>query len=410
MTRLLNRYLQSYAGLSRESWMLSVVMLINRSGAMVIPFLGIYLHQELGFSIADAGFCLSFYGIGSLLGSFIGGYLTDKIGYFKVQVISLIFCMPLYLLIPNFASFWIICALLFLLGVVSEIFRPANSVAITKFAKRENITKAFSLNRMAVNLGFSIGPAIGGVLAAYSFHLLFYVNTVTCAIAMLVFVFFFRNRKERNEVKEYTSENATNTHARSPYRDMKFLWFTLFCTFFAIAFFQLLSTLPLFLKDEVGYTQEEVGLILGYSGFIIVLMEMPLISFVERRFSILQIMVWGTVITGVNYFLYTIDYSFAIIFLAITFMSIGEMLVLPFMSTITALRSGDHNKGAYMGVNGVSVGIALIISPVLGTAIAESYGFKALWWCTALLVIVSAIGFYYTISPMKEVEENEKKR
>lgn len=409
MTGLLNRYFNSYTGLSKESWMLSIVMLINRSGAMVIPFLGIYLHQELGFTIADSGFCLSFYGIGSLIGSFIGGYLTDRIGYFKVQVISLICCMPLYLLIPNFTSFWLICMLLFFLGVVSEIFRPANSVAITKFAKRENITKAFSLNRMAVNLGFSIGPAIGGVLAAYSFHLLFYVNTVTCAIAMIVFVAFFRNRKERNEVNEFASPSGDHVQSRSPYKDYKFLWFTLFCTLFAVAFFQLLSTLPLFLKDDVGYTQEQVGMILGYSGFIIVLMEMPLISIVERKFTIVQVMVWGTVITGVNYLLYAIDHSFFFIFLAITFMSIGEMLVLPFMSTITALRSGDHNKGAYMGVNGVSVGVALIISPVLGTAIAESYGFSFLWVCTAILVFIGAIGFYYTIKPMKEVAGTRKK-
>jgi predicted MFS family arabinose efflux permease len=404
MKSLFKRYLDSYSGLSQESWMLSIVMLINRSGAMVIPFMGIYLHKELGFSIAESGAALSFYGIGSIAGSWLGGWLCDKIGNFKVQYLSLFLCAPLHFITPHFTSLEMMYLLLFALGVIAETFRPANSVAITKYAKKENITRAFSLNRMAVNLGFSIGPAVGGILSAYSFDLLFYINGVACTIAGIVFILFFRNRKERNEI-EQTLPNGAEPIVRSPYTDTQFLLFTFFCAFYAITFFQLLNTLPLFLETGAGLSQKEVGLALGYSGLVIVLLEMPMVAIAERRLTIVQIMVWGTIVTGLSFFLYTISHSMFVIYVAITLMSIGEILVLPFMSTVTALRSGAGNKGAYMGVNGFAMGAGLIVSPFLGTLIVAEYGFNILWLGTAVVLWVAALGFKYTISPMKEVTD-----
>lgn len=402
MKSLLERYINTYAGLSRESWMLSTVMLINRSGAMVMPFMGIYLHKELGYELSDAGIALSFYGVGALIGSWFGGWLCDKIGNFKTQVLSLFACTPLYFIIPHFQSLTAICMLLFVLSIAYEIFRPANSVAITRYAKRENITRAFSLNRMAMNLGFSIGPAVGGFLSACSFHLLFYINGVACVAAAIVFILFFKNRKERNEGL-IDSGDEENKAERSPYSDLPFLFFTFFCAFFAISFFQLLNTLPLFLENGVGLSQKDIGLVMGFSGLVIVLLEMPMVAIAEKRLTIVQIMMWGTIITGLSFFLYTLSHSLLIIYIAITLLSLGEIFVLPFMSTVTALRSGPKNKGEYMGVNGISMGIGLIVSPFLGTAIASNFGFDALWQGTFVLLLVTAVGYKYSISPMKEV-------
>src|SRR5690606_15067581 len=163
ITRL---YTHSYKGLSTESWMLALVMLINRSGSMVLPFLGVYMVDKLHFSIAQSGFVLSFFGIGSVAGSWIGGTITDKIGEYKVQAYSLLLSVPFFCMLPLFTTVTSLAAMIFLQSMISEMFRPANSVAIIKYAKPENITKSFSLNRMAINLGFSIGPALGGILSA----------------------------------------------------------------------------------------------------------------------------------------------------------------------------------------------------------------------------------------------------
>ena len=98
--RILKIYIDSFKGLSAESWMLAVVMLINRAGSMVLPFLGVYMTDHLGFGLETAGLVLSCFGIGSVLGSWLGGWVTDKIGEFKVQSFSLIVSVPLFCIIP----------------------------------------------------------------------------------------------------------------------------------------------------------------------------------------------------------------------------------------------------------------------------------------------------------------------
>lgn len=188
--KILKIYIDSFSGLSKESWMLAIVMLINRAGSMVLPFLGVYMTDYLGFELETAGLVLSCYGIGSVLGSWLGGWVTDKIGEFKVQSISLLLSVPLFCLIPLFQSEIGLATIILLQSTVSEFFRPANSVAITKYAKPSNMTRSFSLNRMAVNLGFSIGPAMGGILSAISYDFLFYSNAFAALIAGIVYISF----------------------------------------------------------------------------------------------------------------------------------------------------------------------------------------------------------------------------
>ena len=150
---LLRIYADSFKGLSKEAWMLSIVMLINRSGSMVLPFLGVYMTDQLEFSIKESGIVLSFYGVGSVIGSWLGDILPislENIGY----------SLPVYSLVrrsftdPIFTSVEGMALIILLQSIISETFRPANSVAITKYARPENLTRAFSLNRMAINLGF----------------------------------------------------------------------------------------------------------------------------------------------------------------------------------------------------------------------------------------------------------------
>ena len=400
MKKILKIYIDAYSGLSKESWMLAIVMLLNRMGSMVLPFLGIYMISELGFSLENSGIVLSCFGVGSVIGSWLGGWITDKIGNFKVQAISLFLSAPMFLILPYFKTVESFAIIMLVLSIISEMFRPANSVAITRYAKKENITRAFSLNRMAVNLGFSIGPSMGGFLSNYSYDLLFYCNAGAALIAGIVFFFFFNGRKERNAATENVSEKTVVEKERNAYTDTPFLVFNLFCVLFSIAFFQILNTLPLFYKDVVHLTQTEIGLLMGFSGIIIVVFEMLLIHYTEKRFTVTQLLVFGSFITAISYFIFTFSHTLRMLYLAIGLMSIGEMLVLPLMSTVTAFRSQKNNRGAYMGLNGMTAAIAFIVSPFLGTHIATDYGFNTLWIITTVILVIVAIGYHFFTKPL----------
>lgn len=408
--KLIYLYTNSFKGLSKESWMLALVMLINRAGSMVLPFLGVYMTNHLHFSIENTGIVLSFFGIGSVIGSWLGGFITDKIGEYKVQYLSLLLSVPLFCLIPVFKTEVGVAAIILIQSIVSDSFRPANSVAITKYAKPEKITRAFSLNRMAVNLGFSIGPALGGILSAISYEFLFFSNALAALSAGILYIIFFKKRnklarlkaKKVKEVIEIKKEN-------SPYRDGKFLIYCFFCMLFSICFFQLFSTLTIFYKDTAQLSQQNIGYILGYSGFLVVLLEMGLVQVAEKYFSLAVTMFLGTFICGISYAMLGFDHSMITLVLSMSLLCVGEIWALPFMSTITALRSGENNKGAYMGLNGISFSIAFIVTPYLGTLIAENLGFTTLWIGTGIVATAIAIAFYFIVPWMiKDREENSK--
>ena len=400
--KLFNSYINTFKGLSREAWMLSIVMLINRSGSMVLPFLGVYMTDHLKFSLENAGIVLSFYGIGSVLGSWLGGFLTDKFGEYYIQSWSLFLSAPIFIIMPFFSSVDMMALLIFLQSAISDTFRPANSVAITKYARPENLTKAFSLNRMAVNLGFSIGPALGGILSGISYNFLFIVNGIGAVTAGIIYVIFFRRRNKifREKKKLEPTKTIEKTVTKSPYKDYPFLLYSFLCAVFAVCFFQFFNTIPLFYKDVAKLDQSTIGFILGYSGFIIVLVEMPLVSLAERVLKIPQILSIGIIMSGVSYLLLLFGSNIPLLLLSMSILSIAEIWVLPFMSTVTALRAERGNKGAYMGLNGIAFSFSFIFTPFLGTYVFSHFGFDSLWIGSFAILMVTAFLIFWITKKM----------
>jgi len=379
--------------------MLSLVMLINRTGGMVIPFLTVYLTSVLGFQTDEAGLAMSFFGIGSLLGSVIGGWLTDKVGAFKVQFFSLFFAAPLFVFLAYIKQPHEFYVSIFLLSTIYESFRPANSAAITSYAKKGNLTRSFSLNRLAINLGFSMGPALGGMLATFSYSWLFFGNGFAVFATSIVFFVYFFKRKERN-VSENQHEESTTSVQHSPYKDKWFLIFSFYCFLFSCIFFQLISIMPLFYSQSLHFTQFEIGLLLGFNGLFVVLTEMFVVTLFEKRFNIYTILIIGCVALGISFLWLLFDTSLVSCFIAMAFLSVSEILVLPFMSTVAAKRSSVKNRGAYMGLNGLSISAAFVVMPYLATLFIEHFSFERLWYINIFILLITAFGFRFIRSKM----------
>jgi MFS family permease len=130
---------------------------------------------------------------------------------------------------------------------------------------------------------------------------------------------------------------------------------------------------------------------------VVVLLEMLLVNIAERKLTITQTMIIGCILCGISYGMLAFTHHLGLLFLSIALLSCGEILVLPFMATITALSAQENNKGAYMGMNGIAVAIAFIISPLLGSRIATDYGFSTLWLGTAIILAIVALGYRFSI-------------
>ncbi|HEY1905039.1 MAG TPA: MFS transporter, partial [Myxococcaceae bacterium] len=164
------------AGLPRDSWLLALATLVNRAGTMVIPFLALHFTRNLGFSAGQAGVALAVYGIVSLLTSPFAGRLADKVGSQRILTLSLFlgglgfWALPLLKTLPQVLGGMVV------LSAVSEAMRPATLALVSDLAPAPMRRQAFALNRLAINLGMSVGPAAGGFLAAHSFQMLFWVD------------------------------------------------------------------------------------------------------------------------------------------------------------------------------------------------------------------------------------------
>ncbi|MDR6783046.1 putative MFS family arabinose efflux permease [Pedobacter africanus] len=402
MKEFIRLYLDAYKGLSAPAWMLALVMLINRSGAMVIPFLGVYMVNHLHFSLEDTGTVLSCFGIGAVAGSFLGGWLTDKAGHFKVQLYSLILTVPMFFLLPELTTVLKLAIGVFMLSIISETFRPANSVSIAYYAKPDNVIRSFSLNRMAMNLGFSIGPALGGFLAAISYAFLFYGNAIAAFLSALMFFLYFRNRKG-NEKKELKEEPVLNSGVieRSPYRDSLFIAFSILSCVFAICFFQLLNTLPLYYRTIYKLSEADIGVILAFSGMVVFLLEMLLVHIAEKRMTAREVIVLGVLLCGLSFLILNLAVGVWVLYLAMFVFCISEILAMPFMATVTLQRSSLKTRGAYMGINALSFSVAHVFSPFVGTRIAAEWGFEVLWYGTAVVLLLTGIGFLLVMKRMR---------
>jgi len=401
MKEFLRLYLDAYRGLSTPAWMLALVMLINRSGAMVIPFLGVYMINHLSFSLEDTGTVLSCFGIGAVAGSFAGGWLTDKVGHFKVQLFSLIFTVPMFFLLPELNTVMKLAVGVFMLSLISETFRPANSVSIAYYSKPDNIIRSFSLNRMAMNLGFSIGPALGGFLAAISYTFLFYGNAIAAFFSAILFFIYFRNRKGNEKKASEVAIEEIAVKERSPYKDVLFMLFSILCSIFTVCFFQLLSTLPLYYRAVYQMTEANIGVILAFSGVVVFLLEMLLVHIAEKRLSPRDIIVLGTLLCGFSFLILNLAHGMWVLYTAMFVLCLAEILAMPFMATITLQRSTLKTRGAYMGINALSVSVAHVFSPFVGTRVAAVYGFPVLWWGTAIVLLLTSIGFFFVMKRMK---------
>ena len=408
MMNLLRRWRESFSGLTRQVWLLAFANFINRCGAMVLGFLTIYLTKELKFSVESAGFAMACFGIGAVFGNFIGGILTDKWGSFDIMKISLTFNGIILFVMMFVTEYWTMCGTLFFFSLVSELFRPANSTAVARAATPETYTRSYSLLRLAFNLGWTVAPALGGFLA---FHVgwkwLFIGDGITCLFAAAFITFNKELRIIRHEAIQTktleTQEKKSAPPPINPYTDWHYLSF-IFLTFInAYVFLQLLWTVPLYFEKGLGFNESEIGLLVGFNGLLVVLLEMPLIFRIENSYSKIRLIQAGLLLYAVSYF--TLNLSVPAIvcsLICIIGLSFGEILVMPFSTNLVVSFADKNSQGKYMALYSIAYSTANIIAPLIGTQIIAKKGYFYLWNMVGYLAIIDLIGFYFLRTSAKQ--------
>lgn len=359
---------------------------------MAVPFMGLYVTQSLHRSAMDAGLIITLFGAGSILGSATGGKLTDMIGFRPVQIISSVISGLLFILFSTITHFSTLCVLAVIISFFSEAFRPANFTAVAHYAKEDTITRSYSLNRLAVNIGWSVGISLAGIIASINYSLLFIVEGGVSIIVGLLILSFLPQVKG---FIQKARENASNIVIIKPWQDTFYVKFILLTTLFITCAFLMFRVVPVFFKDQWHIDEFAIGIIIGINGAVIALFEMVMINKIEAKRSPMFFIIIGAVLFSVSYIILSAPISFHILaaILTIVVFTCGEMLTLPFINTIVISRSNAHNRGLYAAGYTLSWSCAQLAGPYFGFLVAKNLGYNWLWLGIACTLLLCTWGF-----------------
>jgi predicted MFS family arabinose efflux permease len=379
---LVSTYRAAFSGLPRAVWIQGLATLVNRSGTMVLPFMSLYLTTKLGFSVIAAGQVLSVYGIGSVVGSWLGGALSDRVGPVRVQVASLAATGAGFLVLSRLSGRVAVSLAVFGLALVAECFRPALFTAIARGSEAAVRTRSFALVRLAINLGMSFGPAVGGMLAVHHYGWLFVADAATCWAAALVL-----GLAAPATAGAPRERGAQPGRARSPWSDGPYLAFLAVMVGLGTVFFQISSTMPLYFRQHYHLAEDSIGLLLAVNTVIIVAVEMVLLRALEHRDHLLLAGL-GCLLVCAGFGLLPLGSSWPFAAFTVVIWTAGEMLSLPFTNSVAANRAPAAASGRYMGAYSLAFSFSFVLAPAIGTAVYERFGPTALWFGVAATGVV----------------------
>lgn len=380
----------AYGGLTREVWLLSLVTLINRSGTMVILFLSLYVTDALHLTVQNAGVVMAVFGAGSLCGVFLSGKFTDKIGYYPVILFSLFGGGFMFILVSFIPHYLLLCIATFFMSCIAEAFRPPLMAAVSYYSTPETYTRSISLVRLAINLGFSVGPLVGGFLALQNYKYIFWADGITCFGAGVIVLLFIKNK----EVIKRNKNTAEQIKVKSAYTDVIYLSFIFLAMLYAMSFFQFFSIMPLFYKNVHHMKENEIGALVAINAVIVASVEMILIYKIQNLWSKFRFIALGAFLLGFCYFSLPFFKSIAWLVVINIIISFSEMFAMPFMNTFMNERSSESNRGEYAALYAMAWSIAQILLPVIATQTIANYGYDTLWMlfgCITFVVLGGAL-------------------
>ncbi|WP_374402073.1 MDR family MFS transporter [Flavobacterium sp.] len=395
LLRAFNKYIDNFRGFSREIWILTLITFINRAGTMVLPFLSKYLKEDLHFTYSQVGWIMVSFGCGSIIGSWLGGKLSDKIGFYKIMIFSLLTSGFAFFGLQFITSFEGLLIAMFLIMTVADMFRPAMFVSLGAYAKPENRTRALTLVRLAINLGFAAGPALGGLLImSVGYKGLFWVDGASCILAILI---FWIKVKEKKKSKYTDKEHPGEILTHSVFKDTPFWIFLTGTLITGILFFQLFTTIPLYHKEQFNLSEFQTGLLLTLNGILVFFLEMPIVSYIEKhKINKLKVITYGCLAMAISIYLLLVNNWAGILIIMMIFMTFAEMFAFPFSNSFAMSRAPKGHEGRYMAIFTMSYSLAHILSAKTGMEIIDRFSYQTNWFFMGTLGVIGVLLFIWT--------------
>jgi len=387
---------ETLGGLPRAYWALWVGLLVNRVGSFVVPFLSLYLTQERGLSVTEAGGLVSLWGLGAIGAGPVSGVISDRLGRRAALMMSLLGGAALTMALGVVSSPALLAPLVLGVGFVGEIYRPASHAVVADVVPPQDRVRAFGLLYWAVNLGVAVGLVLAGLIAAVSYLLLFVGDGLTTlAFAFVVWRFVPETRPEPHPetVRQVLAGLVV------PLRDRVYLPFLLLHVLLATVFFQFQLALPVDMAEH-GVSPTWYGFLMALNGAIIVVLQ-PFAPRILGARKAARVLAAGCTLIGVGFGMNALHHSVPWYAAAIAVWSLGEIAYLPVVSTIPADLAPPALRGRFQGAYSLAWSVAAFASPALGAWGLAHVGARGVWAACLGAGLLAAAGQLVT-GPARE--------
>jgi predicted MFS family arabinose efflux permease len=378
-------------GLPRGVWVLSLATLVNKAGTMVLAFLVLYLTHGLRFSDDAAANVLLIYGAAALVAATVSGFLCDRWGPIRIMRGSLFLSGAVLLFFPLVRAIPLVILMTLALSVTAEAFRPANLTIFGDLVRPEQRKAAFALNRLAINLGMSVGPALGGFLATISFSWLFVINGATslAAGAILALASFPLHRHSADS-EELEAAVSPLTHSPRGYRDPRLIFFLAGVLPVAAVLFQHIASMSVYLVRDLHFSEATYGLLFTLNCLLIVTLEVPL-NVATAHWPHRRTLALGALLFGLGFGALAVASSAWSVAATVVIWTFGEMFFFPGMAAYVTDIAPAPRRGEYMGFSQMVMGLAFMVGPWGGMLVLARFGARALWVGTLFAGLAAAL-------------------
>jgi MFS family permease len=376
-------------------WMVVGVMFVDRvGGTMLFPFFSLYITQKFGVGMTQAGIILGFFSIFSMLGSMIGGALTDKFGRRSLILFGLVFSALSTLTLGLVNAFWMLYPLAVLTGLLSDVAGPANQAMIADLLPEKQRAEGFGILRVVGNMAWILGPTMGGLIANSSYFYLFISDAVvSCIVAALFYMLIPETKPEAQPGEEGQSVLAAFAGYGKVLKDLAFVAFIVAGMLMLLAYQQMYSTLSVYLRDNHGVDPQGYGFLLTSSAITVILFQFWTTRQIKHRSPFLM-MALGTLFYMVGFGLFGFVSAYWLFVANIVIVTIGEMIIMPTSQALAANFAPEDMRGRYMAVFGLTWGIPSIFGPGLAGVILDNMNPNLLWYVAGALCAVAAFSYY----------------
>lgn len=392
---MLTKIQSTYREFPQTFWVLTIASFIDRlGGTLIFPFFSLYITQKFNVGLSQAGILFGLFSISSLVGSMIGGGLTDKFGRRNLVLFGLIVSALSSLsmgLVNDLNLFYILAVFV---GLLSDVSGPAYQAMIADILEEEKRAEGYGILRVVMNMAWIVGPAIGGLLASRSFLLLFVLDAISSLItAAIVYRMIPETKPEADEEAEPVTLLQTMKGYAQVFSDRLYALFIMISILVGAVYMQMYSTLSVYLRDVHGVPAQGFGTLISINAGTVVLLQFW-VTRKTKRYPIMLMMALGTAFYLAGFTAYGFVTTYAFFVIAMLVITVGEMITVPLSQAIAARFAPEDMRGRYMAVFGLSWAIPSTFAPWAAGVIMDNYDPNWIWYSSGILAAIAILGYF----------------